>query len=301
MVGAGLVAAWIATPVAYYFIHGSVQTTSPFARGVLQHTLFCQPRTAPRDPDAMFVEHFAAPVRRYVESAPAGLAPVLRRIYSGELRYGLIIPALGHRHQLDSEWQTDAVIARVAAERVRANPSCYAASVLAADARMATYGTSGSPGDAARLRQFVARHPPVQVPTVPILPGDRRDSLRAATEFPGPPPFPIPPPDPFRLSDKSPLLAVVAARILFGGAALFGLLALSAVMIRPRIARARWNIVAGAAAAGVAFHGMLAITAIVELALTRYLVPVWPIVCTLIGIGTALALRARPTDPASAT
>ena len=291
MVAAGLVAAWIATPAASYLIHGSTQTTSPFARGVLQHSLFCQPRTTPQDPDAKFVEQYAAPVRRYVDSAPPDLAPVLRRIYSGELRYGLIIPALGNRHQLDSEWQTDAVIARVAAERVRANPLCYAASVISADVRMATHGTSGSPGDAARLRQFVAQHPPVQVPTVPILPDDRRDSLKAATEFPGPPPYPVPPADPFRLSDKSPLLAVVAARALFAGAAILGLLALLAVLIRPRIARKSSTIVAGAAAAGVAFHGVVGITAIVELGLTRYLVPVWPIVCTLIGIGAVLALN----------
>ena len=294
MVGAGLIAAWIATPAAFYFIHGSAATTSPLARGILQHSLFCQPRTTSQDPDSMLVEQYAAPVRRYVASAPADLAPVLRRIYSGELRYGLIIPALGNRHYLDSEWQTDAIIARVAAERVRANPLCYAASVISAEARMATYGTSGAPGAPARLRQFIAMHPPVPVPTAPILPDDRRDSVRAAMEFHGSPPFPVPPAAPFQLNDKSPFLVVVAARLLFGGAAVFGLLALLAILINPKLARKSWNTLAGAAAAGVAFHGTIAITAIVELGLTRYTVPVWPIVCTLVGMGTLLGLNARP-------
>ena len=298
---AGFLVAWMATPAAMYLIHGSAVTTSPFARGILQHSLFCEPGAASRDPDAQLVEQSAAPVRRYIASAPAELAPVLRRIYSGELRYGLIIPALGRRHHLPTEWQTDAVIARVASERVRQNPLCYAASVIAADVRMATHGTAGSPGGAMRLRQFLAQHPPIPVQSVPMLPDDRRDSLRAATEFPGPPPFPVPPANPFQLSDKSPLLAIVAARALFGGAAILGLLALVAVLIRPLMVRKSWRTIAAAAAAGAAFHGILGITAIVELGLTRYLVPVWPIVGTLAGLGSVLLLNAlAQREPAPA-
>jgi hypothetical protein len=33
---------------------------------------------------------------------------------------------------------------------------------------------------------------------------------------------------------------------------------------------------------GIAFHGTVAITAIVELGLSRYVVPLWPLVCSII-------------------
>jgi len=103
------------------------------------------------------------------------------------------------------------------------------------------------------------------------------------------------------LSDKSPLLAIVAARALFGGAAILGLLALVAVLIRPLMVRKSWRTIAAAAAAGAAFHGILGITAIVELGLTRYLVPVWPIVGTLAGLGSVLLLNAlAQREPAPA-
>jgi hypothetical protein len=293
MIGAGMIAASVATPAALYLIDGTNTTSSPFARGVLQHTLFCSPGRTNPDPDASFVEQNAGPVRRYVATAPPDIVPVLKRIYSGQLRFGLIIPALGERHNQQTEWQTDPIIARVAAERVEANPLCYAQSVIAADYRMATYGTSVLPGAAARIRDFIVTHPPARVLTAPLLPDDRRQSLKAAKEFGEPPPFPVPPARPFQLADKSPLILVAAARLLYAGTALVGLLSLLALMVRARIAPELRNTIAGAGAAGAAFHGMIAITAVVELGLTRYTVPVWPIACVLLGITISVLLDAR--------
>ena len=293
MIGAGLLAAWVATPLGLYLIDGATTTSSPLARGVLQHSLFCSPRGIVRDADANFVEQYAAPVRRYVETAPPGILPDFKRIYSGELRFGLIIPALGEQHKLESGWQTDPIIARVAKERVEANPLCYAKSVIAADFRMATYGVARSPGVARRIRDFIAAHPPVRVPAAGLLPDDRRDSLKAASEFHEQPPFPLPPTTPFKLSEKSPLLLILITRLLFSGAALLGLLSVVALAIRPRMTPASRNSLAGAAAVGIAYHGMIAITAIVELGLTRYTVPLWPIVCTLIGMAAAGLLSAE--------
>jgi hypothetical protein len=293
MIGTGVVAALAVTPLALYFVNGSATTSSPLARGILQHTFFCSASVASGDPDETFVEQSAAPARRYVASAPADIVPVLKRIYSGELRFGLIIPALGERHKILSEWQTDPIIARVARERVEANPWCYGESVMAADYRMATYATSGSPGESARIRAFIDAHPPVRVPTAPLLADDRRDSLRAAGEFGEPAPYPIPPAEPFRLNDKNTLVVVIAARILYAGAALIGLLSLSALPFRARIASGLRTVIAGAGAAGVAFHGIIAITAIVELGLTRYTVPVWPIACLLVAIASSVLLDTR--------
>jgi hypothetical protein len=301
LVGAGVIAAWAATPVALDLVDGRSTTSSPLARGVLQHTLFCAPSHPDPDPDAAFVERNAAPVRRYAATAPAAIVPVLERIYSGELRFGLIIPALGEWHREQIGWQTDPVMARVAAERVEANPWCYAKSVLAADFRIATYGTSVVPGAAAMIGDFIAAHPPVPVATAPLLADDRRSSLKAAGEFGEPPPYPVPPAEPFRLRDKSPLILVMAARLFYTAAAVVGALSLAALVIcRGTIARLR-STIAGAAAAGAAFHGIVAVTAIVELGLTRYTIPLWPIACTLLGIAATMVLDVRGRQNARLT
>jgi hypothetical protein len=43
---------------------------------------------------------------------------------------------------------------------------------------------------------------------------------------------------------------------------------------------------------GIAFHGTVAITAIVELGLSRYVAPLWPLVCSIIATA-ALGLFSR--------
>jgi hypothetical protein len=50
------------------------------------------------------------------------------------------------------------------------------------------------------------------------------------------------------------------------------------------------------AAMGVALHAVLAITSIVEFGLSRYAIPVWPIVCTLDAIAILIMLRSRDAD-----
>jgi hypothetical protein len=47
------------------------------------------------------------------------------------------------------------------------------------------------------------------------------------------------------------------------------------------------------AAAGAAFHGVLAITGLVELPLMRYSVPIWPVVCTQLALLALLFLPKR--------
>jgi len=278
LIVSGFIAGWGATPVAQYFVRGSLHTTSPFARGVLQHTLFCNQPGALTDPDSIFVEQSAAPARRYVQEAPAEFRSSLERTYSGQLRFGWIIPSLAQAHGMAAGWQTDPIMSRIAAERVRANPTCYAGSVLAADYRMLTYGSSARvPG----LRQYFGEHPPAVVPSAPMPPADLHDALRAGLMLHAKPAFEVPPQ--FKLEDRNPGLLLFAARLLFATAAIVGLLALLALPFRhklhPRLAEA----LPPAAVAGAAFHGTLAITAIVELGLSRYCAPLWPVMAVLIG------------------
>ena len=283
MAGAGLILAWGATPVAQLLVHGSAKTTSPFARGVLQHTLYCSPDAVPRDADSLFVEQSAAPVRQYIETAPPEMQIQLRRAYSTPLRFGLIIPVLGRRHHLNVRSQVDPYLSRIAGERVKANPSCYARRVLGEYVRMATFHSDPTKEDARRLNAFVEAHPPVEVTQYPRLPGDEHLVRQAANEVHNQ--FSVQPePQKLKFIAKIPFLAFLPIRLIFGGAALIGLLSLLALAFRKRLPPQPQRIVPAMAAMGIAFHATLAITAIVEIGFFRYLVPVWPIVCTLIAI-----------------
>ena len=294
MAAAGLIMAWAATPVAQFIVHGSAKTTSPFARGVLQHTLYCDPETLPRDADSLFVEQNAARVRQYIDSAPADMQEQFRREYSTPLRFGLIIPVVGRRHHVDVRSAVDPYLFRIARERVQANPYCYISSVVAEYGRMATFSADPTSEDGREIRQFMAYHPPVELPQYPVLPGDARMTRNAASDVQNQASGLNPERQRLKVIAKIPFLALLPFRLLFGGAALLGILSLLAFPIRRQLASEVQKMVIAAAAMGVAFHGMLAITAIVEIGAFRYLVPLWPIVCTMDAAALAWLLGAAP-------
>jgi hypothetical protein len=281
LVGIGLVMAWAATPIALLLVHGSTKSTSPFARGVLQHTLYCDPHGVPKAEDSAFVEQSAAPVRRYIESAPPDVREQLRRAYSSPLRFGLIIPVLGRRHHLDARSQVDPYLSRVANERLEANPLCYAKSVAGAYYRMATFGTNRTTEDEHRIRSFMAVHPPVELPQYPVLPREAQLDLQAAEEVHNDVTAMNRERQQLDFSGKISALLVLPVRLLYAAAALIGILSLAALVAGRREVE-RQKLLAGPAAMGIAFHCTLAITALVELGLSRYVVPLWPLVCSLV-------------------
>ena len=295
MAGAGLILAWGATPVAQLLIHGSARTTSPIARGVLQHTLYCSTGTVPSDADSLFVEQSAAPVRRYLETVPPDLQIQLRRSYSTLLRFALIIPVLGRRHHLNTRSEVDPYLSRIASERVEGNPSCYVRSVVGEYVRMATFGSDPTKEDAHRFNEFMDAHPPIVVTQYPRLPGDERLVRQAANDVHNQ--FSKQPePQNLRIVAKTPLLAILPLRLLFGAAAHIGLAALLVLPVRTWLAPGLQQIMPATAAMAIAFHGTLAITAIIEIGFFRYLVPISPIVCTmcavaLVGASGSLAVR----------
>ena len=290
---AGLVSAWAATPISQLLAHGSLHTTSPLARGVLQHTLYCDPRSVPKDGDSAFVERSAEPVRHYINAAPADMQEQFRREYSTPLRFGLIIPVLGRRHGLETRSEVDPYLARIADERVLAAPACYARSVANEYLRLAAFDTDPSAEDARAVNAFAKRHPPVEVAEYPVLSGDDRLARRAAAEIRNSPAGLNPARQQFHVVGGVPFLALLPLRLLHAAAALVGAISLLALLFRQRLAREIQPAIVPVAAMGAALHGILAITAIVEIGFFRYLVPCWPLVCTVTAVAALTAGRVK--------
>jgi len=129
----------------------------------------------------------------------------------------------------------------------------------------------------------------------PRLPGDERLVRQAANDVHNQ--FSKQPePQNLRIVAKTPLLAILPLRLLFGAAAHIGLAALLVLPVRTWLAPGLQQIMPATAAMAIAFHGTLAITAIIEIGFFRYLVPISPIVCTmcavaLVGASGSLAVR----------
>lgn len=290
IMGAGLFFSWAATPAAQWFVHGTSNTTSPFARGVLQHTLYCEIGATPHSPDSAFVEQVSGPVRRYIATAPLDVREQLRREYSTPLRFGLIIPALGRQHGVDRRSAVDPYLQPIASERVAANPFCYVSSVLGEYARMAVFDTDPSAEEGRRVRSFAAAHPPIELAQLPVLAGDEQLARRSGIEVGNKPSGLNPPRYHLNVVAKVPFIALLPFRLIFGAATLIGVFALFAR------GKADQPELAPMAAMGAAFHGVLLITAIVEIGFFRYLVPLWPLVCALIALGLiTIFSRKAPT------
>jgi hypothetical protein len=278
----GLVASLAVTPIGNLLLHGSTASGSPLARGMLQHSLFCPPSQVPADPDSVFVEQNAKTVRDYISSAPDDVQPGLKRLYTGKLRFGLIIPTLGRRHGLQAGWQTDTLLWKIARQRISANPGCYARSVIGSFASLATYKSS-SAAEANRLDDFLQDHPPPQIPLARLLPRDEQMALGAAQRINGSDPS-LPGRQEFEAPTGRPLVLIMVARLLYATTAVIGIAAVLLLLAGSKLKPEYRQLTIGIAALGVLFHGVLGLTAIVELHLTRYTVPVWPVVCTLLGL-----------------
>jgi len=283
--------AYLLTPLALLIVHGSSVTTSPVARGILQHTLFCDDAAAAGDADAEFVDRDSAGVRQYLDGAPPDVGIALQHLYSAPLRFDSIIPGLGRLHNAEAGWQADPIVGRVARERIEANPLCYARSVLRNYWDLVTQASPHVGAEGARVDQFLAVHPPVPIASEPPLPSDARALQRGAGEL-----HVAPPPAHAaigRFGTKGSPLLLLLGRVLYGAAALVGLPCLAALIIQWRKSFPDWDMVV-LAAMGLVFHSLFLGTAIVELSLIRYTVPAWPIVGTTLATAfAALAARNR--------
>ena len=287
--------AYLLTPLALLIVHGSPVTSSPVARGVLQHTLFCGNAAAAGDADGVFVDRDSAGVRQYLDSAPPDVGIALQHLYSAPLRFDSIIPALGRLHNFQAGWQTDPIVSRVALGRAEANPLCYARSVLRNYWDLATQASPHVGAEGARVDEFLAAHPPIPITSEPPLPHDALALQRAAAEL-----HVVPPVAHIaigRFATKGSPALLLLGRVLYGATALAGLVSLAALVRERRMGVSDRHAIA-LAAMGLVFHALFLGTAIVELSLIRYTVPAWPIVCTMLAVMFA-TLRLR--DQSSAT
>jgi hypothetical protein len=160
---------------------------------------------------------------------------------------------------------------------------------------MAVFDTDPTVEDARQTNAYAGQHPAAEVPQLPVLPGDDRLARRAASEIGNAPSGLNPVHQHLNVVASVPFLGLLPMRLLHAAAALIGLLSVALLPVSRRLGREARNGIAAAAAMGVSLHGILAITAIVEIGFYRYLVPCWPLVCTLPVVAAIAVRRAAAT------
>jgi hypothetical protein len=180
---------------------------------------------------------------------------------------------------------------------VKANPLCYAESIFGAYYRLATFGTYRTSEDARRMREFMVAHPPVELPQYPVLRRDEQMARGAADQAHNEVSGLNPERQQLSIDGKASFLALAPIRLLYAAAALVGLFSLALLAVRRRFAPETQTIIAATAAAGLVFHGTLAITALVELGLSRYSIPLWPLAYCLIALALPRVIESAPRTP----
>jgi len=157
------------TPAANMVIHGSFDSSSPTARGLLQKAIFMDVRDSrleSSNPDATLIESAADPVNDYLRTVPRDIRDLMRYSYSQVLRFDIILPGLETLHPRLSASQMDGLIMRYTLRRFAEDPAAVVRQTIREYCNLITNYTYLTSEERSRYLEFVKDHPPVMPTSV---------------------------------------------------------------------------------------------------------------------------------------
>jgi hypothetical protein len=279
-----IAAGHLATPAVLYGIHGSWQTSTPFARSFFQKALFRNWATdsvpGQACDDENLIERITTPANLYIEAAPKEIRPFLRLRYSTYLRFKVIIPELAQLHGYKNERDVDRILMCYALKRVRQDPIYFIVDLVGEYLNLGNYWTFMLPGRRQVISKYIESHPP-PLPAVVKSPAETYEMETRAENDVGElntlaidrdDVFALPPP-------RSPILIVGLRAFQLAICALTAgsIIAIFKWSFGKPIDK-RWLIIA---VLGILFQGEMLITAVAEIGVPRYMLPLWPISCVV--------------------
>ena len=304
----GLFIAQELTPFVHWVRGEPTTLTNPFARGLVQKTLF---RQWPQNNEAErcegdLIAKDTIQADAYLAETPEDIRPYLLDSFSGYLRFDVIMPELIEKHHFNSVPDLDPILMCYALSRMKSDPIYFAQAAVDQFWELLTYSTYVSSSKHDRIEGYLRAHPPLFPPSersyenlrkLSQLSGSRllmkamhldAEYERAIADLhldpkvfakegfrPGSS-IKAPHARPQILANGLRLFQIVAALLMLAGMpALFGRKAEKGVL-------SPWPVLG---VLGLAFFGEMTITAIVEIALPRYVYPLWPLLCGALAIG----------------
>lgn len=276
------------TPVANLLIHGSLDSSSPLARGLLQKAIFMDvrdPELESSSPDAILIARAANPVNDYLRTVPADIRDFMRYRYSQVLRFGVILPGLDALHPDLSAGQIDRIMMRYTLWRFEHDPAALVRQILREYWNLIANYTFVTSAQQLRYVAFVRDHPPV-MPTPSQNQAPQSEPARRALADVGAEGMAVVDSVFDETSVSEPPTARPYVLIIGLKTAQICSILLSFSLLWPLWLRLR----------GVPVHGtwvllglialtvqlQLAVTATVEMAQPRYLYPLWPLLWVIL-------------------
>ncbi len=291
--GAGGLAA---SPLLNVLLHPGIPTTTPLARSFFQKALFLStpPPEMPQHCDAPFIFQEARQAATYLDTSPPEIAELVRGRYSGYLRFQVIIPKLLHRHGLASMQQADPILWCYTIHRLTHEPTILLSETWREYWKLIFNHTFITAQQRAVFLSYLADHPPPMPDPAP-KPEEEYRLRQAAIADVG---NATASPEGFEHTEKSfdppaarpavliwMLKAVQTTAIFISFA---GLAALTLLCLRRSISQ-DWQLIGSIAAA---LQGVLLITALTEIAMPRYILPLWPLMIVMLTLAFCSAYDA---------
>jgi hypothetical protein len=280
----GLFIAQELTPFVHWVRGEPTTHSNPIARGLVQKTLFRQwPQNNEADRcEGDLIAKDTIQADAYLAETPEDIRPYLLEDISGYLRFNVIMPELIEKHHFNSFSELDQILMCYVLSRMKSDPIYFAQEAVDQFWRLLTYSTYVSSSKHDRIEEYLRAHPPALPPPVEHLDPaydraiadlhlDPKVFASEANE-----PIKAPRARPQILANGLRLFQIVAALLMLAGMpALFGRKAGKGVL-------SPWPVLG---VLGLAFFGEMTITAIAEIALPRYVYPLWPLLCGAVAIG----------------
>lgn len=285
-----VVLAYDITPVVHLLRgEGNIQPHQ-LARELFQKTLFRQwPENAEtRECEGELIASDTRDADAYLAAMPNNLRPMLYHPFSSYLRFMVILPELAAKHHTIHYADIDPVLMCYTLARMRSEPLYFAQDAVQQFWDLLTYSTFISASKHNALANYLAAHPPV-LPE-PVVRHDADYQLRAqALADTGQSNSVFSNADGAIRPPKSrPQIAVLSLRLFQLFAALSMITGILVWLRQDRVFSHEKNL-QSLAIIGIAFYLQMGAIAITEIALPRYIFPLWPMMCAAIILAFRIA------------
>lgn len=278
--------AYALTPAVHYLRHDNITPSNPLARELFRKTLLhawpenekanaCEGNLIAKDTkDAIM----------YMNAMPEDLRPLIYSPVTAYLRYRIIVPAIAAKYHAASYAEVDPILLCYTLARMQSDPLFFVNDAANRFWGLLTYSTFISPAAHDAVTAYLTAHPLALPPPVARHDNDylmREQALKdtgldasvfANVEDSIKPPQARPQPLVFALS----AFQIVAALMMLIGIIFVSTSSLSLI--------------------GIAFYTQMILTAFADVAVPRYVFPLWPEMCLAVML-TFLTLRNRSLNP----
>jgi hypothetical protein len=231
------------------------------------------------DADLAFIRQSVLPLNDYIQNAPPEFRDLMRQSIGQYLRFGVIIPTLVERHRFQRGEEADPILLNYTREHIRRDPLYFIGQIARDYVNLARNYTFITRGEREKYQEFLEHNrPPLPAVvrdqtdyTIRLIPAANAEMHIESSNAPG---------ESEEIKIEAPqarpmalILTIDAIQVLAVAISLGSLLLLPVLAFRKRV-ESVWAIIG---IVSVMIQMNMVATALGEIALPRYMYPIWPL------------------------